>query len=334
MNTRVIHTMNKRADERGQSMHYLITGGAGFIGTHLTLRLLSNGHDITVLDNLSTDRSDYLAGSKARLVVGSVTDSELVNSLASECDTIIHLACVVGVRLAMAKGSETLRLSYVGTENVLEAATRFKMDVFVASSSAIFGKIARFPVAEEDDSLLGACTKPSWLYSVAKLMEEHLTLAYYRERGTKVKLVRFFNVIGPYQTGSYGMVVPTFIAKALTGEPLPVYENGLQTRTFGYIEDILDGVELVLAKGGWGEIYNIGGLEEVSIIELAKRVKALTGSTSDIEYIPFVQAFGPHFEETAKRVPDITRLRQLGYNPRYSLDEALQEIINHHRPHK
>lgn len=312
-------------------MHYLITGGAGFIGTHLTLRLLSKGHNVTVLDNLSTGCSDYLANSQARLVVGSVTDSELVNSLASECDTIIHLACVVGVRLAMTKGCETLRLSYVGTENVLEAASKFDKEAFVASSSAIFGKIARFPVAEEDDSLLGASTKPSWLYSVAKLMEEHLTLAYSRERGTKVKLVRFFNVIGPYQTGSYGMVVPTFITKALKGEPLPVYENGLQTRTFGYIEDILDGVELVLEKGGWGELYNIGGWEEVSIVDLAKRVKALTNSSSELEYIPFKKAFGPNFEETAKRVPDINRLRQLGYNPSYSLDDALQEIIYHHR---
>lgn len=315
-------------------MHFLITGGAGFIGTHLTQRLLSKGHTVTVLDNLSTGRTDRLEQSGARLVVGSVTDSSLVHSLSADCDYLIHLACVVGVRLAMEKGSETLRAGYVGTENVLEAATRFDKDIFIASSSAIYGKITRFPISEDDDSLLGATTKPSWLYSVAKLAEEHLSLAYYREQGTKIKIGRFFNVIGPYQTGSYGMVVPRFITKALAGEPLPVYEDGSQTRTFGYIEDVLDGTELVLEKGVTGVIYNIGGFEEISIFSLAKKIKALTGSSSAIEFIPFASAFGPDFEETARRIPDIGRLLQLGYTPRYSLDQALTEIIAYHRQKK
>lgn len=312
-------------------MHYLITGGAGFIGTHLALRLLDNGHEVTILDNLSTGRADRLAGTKANLIVGCVTDRELMYFLAADCDCIIHLACVVGVRLAMSRGIETLRLSYLGTENVLEAATAHDKDVLAASSSAIYGKIINVPVAEEDDSLLGASSKASWLYSVGKLVEEHLSLAYARERGTKVKVVRFFNVIGPHQTGSYGMVVPTFIRKALQGEPLPVYEDGLQTRTFGYIDDILDGVELVLAKGLPAEIYNIGGWEEVAILELAKRIIALTSSASTVQYIPFVKAFGPSFEETKRRIPDISKLRQLGYAPRFSLDDALKKIIAHHK---
>ena len=175
-------------------MHYLITGGAGFIGTHLTNRLLREGNQVTILDNLSTGRADRLVNSKANVIVGTVTDSELVSSLVADCDYVIHLACVVGVRLAMSRGCETLRLSYVGTENVLEAATKFNKDIFIASSSAIYGKIRRFPVSEEDDSLLGASTKASWLYSVGKLMEEHLALAYFRERGTRIKIARFFKI--------------------------------------------------------------------------------------------------------------------------------------------
>ncbi len=312
-------------------MHYLITGGAGFIGTHLTMRLLCKGHRVTVLDNFTTGRADRLAGSGATLVTGSVTDKQLVLTLGVDCDYIIHLACVVGVRLAMSRGCETLRLSYVGTENVLEAAIKYNKEIFVASSSAIYGKISCFPVGEEDDSLLGASNKISWLYSVGKLVEEHLALAYWREKSAKVKIGRFFNVIGPYQSGSYGMVVPRFITKAFRGEPLPVYEKGTQTRTFGYIEDILDGLEIVLVKGSLGEIYNIGGFEEISISALAEKIKTMTGSSSPIEFIPFVRAFGPYFEETPKRIPDIGRLRNLGYEPRYSLEEALAEIIAHHR---
>lgn len=311
-------------------MHYLITGGAGFIGTHLTNRLLREGNQVTILDNLSTGRADRLVNSKANVIVGTVTDSELVSSLVADCDYVIHLACVVGVRLAMSRGCETLRLSYVGTENVLEAATKFNKDIFIASSSAIYGKIRRFPVSEEDDSLLGASTKASWLYSVGKLMEEHLALAYFRERGTRIKIARFFNVIGPYQTGSYGMVVPTFISKALKGEPLPVYEDGSQTRTFCYIEDMLDGLYIVLQKGTVGGIFNIGGRDEISILALANKIIALTGSSSHIQFIPFSSAFGPNFEETSRRIPDITILQGLGYQPLYSLEQALTEIISHY----
>ncbi|MBS4022571.1 MAG: NAD-dependent epimerase/dehydratase family protein [Dethiobacter sp.] len=312
-------------------MHYLITGGAGFIGTHLSLRLLREGNQVTILDNLSTGRADRLRDSKAEIITGSVTDRELVFSLASKCDYIIHLACVVGVRLTMSRGCETLRLSHTGTENVLEAATVFSKGIFVASSSAIYGKTPKVPVAEEDDSILGASNKASWLYSVGKLVEEHLALAYCRERETSVKIGRFFNVIGPYQTGSYGMVVPTFITQALKGEELPVYEKGKQTRTFGYIEDILDGLQVVLQKGIPGEIYNIGGFEEISILSLAEKIIAMTGSESNIRFIPYSSAFGPYFEETIRRIPDISRLRMLGYEPRYTLDEALSEIISHHR---
>ncbi|NLC51326.1 MAG: NAD-dependent epimerase/dehydratase family protein, partial [Firmicutes bacterium] len=233
-------------------MHYLITGGGGFIGTHLTLRLLEQGDEVSVLDNFSASEN-RLRGTKARIIKGSVLDRELVFSAASECHRIIHLAAVVGVRLAMSRGRETLKVSYLGSENVLEAASKLEKEIFIASSSAIYGKILHTPVSEGEDSLLGPTYKGSWLYSVGKLIEEHLALAYFRELGTRVKIGRFFNVIVPYQVERYGMVVPTFVSRALRGEPLLMYGSGRQTRTFVYVEDALDGLEILLEKGAPGE---------------------------------------------------------------------------------
>jgi UDP-glucose 4-epimerase len=310
-------------------LHYLITGGGGFIGTHLTLRLLEQGDEVSVLDNFSASEN-RLRGTKARIIKGSVLDRELVFSAASECHRIIHLAAVVGVRLAMSRGRETLKVSYLGSENVLEAASKLEKEIFIASSSAIYGKILHTPVSEGEDSLLGPTYKGSWLYSVGKLIEEHLALAYFRELGTRVKIGRFFNVIGPYQVERYGMVVPTFVSRALRGEPLLMYGSGRQTRTFVYVEDALDGLEILLGKGAPGEIYNIGGTEEISIRELAEKIKALTGSSSAIKIIPYTEAFDEQFEETQRRAPDITRLQKLGYRPRYTLEETLKKIIAHH----
>lgn len=312
-------------------MHYLITGGAGFIGSHLAARLVRTGHTVTILDNMSTGKPENLANVKARLVNGDVLDTELVFHLARNCDCIIHLAAVVGVRLAMNKGIDSLKVSFHGTENVLEAALAFDKPVFIASSSAIYGKAVKIPVSEDDDYLLGSSTKASWLYSVGKLAEEHISLAYWREKQAKVKIGRFFNVIGPNQTGRYGMVVPRFVTAALKNEPLPVYGDGSQTRTFAYIEDAIDGLLTVLEHGQYGLVYNIGGTQEVTIRHLAETVIALTGSSSPIQYIPYEDAFGPDFEETARRAPDISRLKKLGYSPRFTLEEALKKIIDHHR---
>lgn len=312
-------------------MEYLITGGAGFIGTNLTQRLLKQGHRVTVLDNFSTTSSERPKFSDAKIIKGDVLDRDLVFSLASSCNYIIHLAAVVGVRLAMTKGKEGLRTSYLGTENVLESAYKNNIGVFVASSSACYGKITHSPVSEDDDILLGPSQKSSWLYSVAKLAEEHLTLAYFRESDLNVKIGRFFNVIGPYQTGAYGMVVPRFIDYALNDKTIPVYGNGQQTRTFCYIEDILDGMELVIKKGKSGEIYNIGGTEEITILKLADKIRQLTCSNSPIELIPYEKAFHKDFEETLQRIPDITKLQDLGYSPKYSLNEALKKIIEYRK---
>lgn len=312
-------------------LHYLITGGAGFIGTNLTLRLLKEGHQVTVLDNFSTTSADRLKNTKATVINGSVLDKDLLFSLSKNCDYIIHLAAVVGVRLAMEKGREGLKISYLGTENVLEAAQQYDLGIFISSSSAIYGKITTKSVAEDDDSLLGSSKKSSWLYSVAKLAEEHLALSYYRELGVKVKIGRFFNVIGPYQVGDYGMVVPTFVNNALHDKPLVVYGTGLQTRTFCYIDDILNGIELVLNEGKIGEIYNIGGTQEITVLDLAQKIIALTDSKSSIVMIPYEEAFDRDFEETKQRVPNIAKLISLGYSPSYSLDEALKKVIDYHK---
>lgn len=308
-----------------------ITGGAGFIGSHLTHRLLQKGHRVTILDNFSTTSPERLAESGAYLIQGSVLDKDLVFSLAEKCDYIIHLAAVVGVRQVLKKGRECLRVSYFGTENILEAAVNFDKEIFVASSSAIYGKIQEPLVTENSDCILGNTKKSSWLYSIGKLVEEHLALAYFRELNAKVKIGRFFNVIGPYQSGAYGMVVPTFISRALKGKPLPVYGDGNQTRTFVYIEDALDGLEIILDKGGYGDIYNIGGTEEISILSLAELIKSLTDSNSPIELIPYEKAFDELFEETKRRAPDISLLKKLGYQSKYSLVEALSKIITHHK---
>lgn len=312
-------------------MHYLITGGAGFIGSHLAAKLAKTNHTVTVLDNLSTGKPEHLSAIKVTLVNGDVLDKDVVFRLAKNCDCIIHLAAVVGVRLAMEKGADSLMVSVTGTGNVLEAALAFDKPVFIASSSAIYGKAIKVPVSENDDYLIGASTKASWLYSVGKLAEEHISLAYWREKGVMVKIGRFFNVIGPNQTGSYGMVVPRFVSAALKNEPLHVYGDGSHTRTFAYIDDALDGLLTVLRHGQYGSVYNIGGTGEVTIGHLAETVIALTGSSSTIKYIPFEKAFGPDFEETARRAPDISRLKELGFCPRFTLEEALKRIIEHHR---
>lgn len=318
-------------EDGGKTLHYLVTGGAGFIGSHLVERLLSQGHQVSVLDNLSSAIPRWLEAGGARLVTGCVTDRQLVSSVASRCERIIHLAAVVGVRKAMAEGIETLRVSYLGTECVLEAATQLGCPVFIASSSAVYGKISREAVSEDDDGVVGTAGKPSWLYSVGKLVEEHLAMAYFRERGADVRIGRFFNVIGPYQRGDYGMVVPVFVTRALQNEPLVVYGTGRQTRTFVHIEDALDGLQLVIERGDAGGIYNIGGTEEISILDLARRVLQLTGSSSPVQLVPFHVAFDRHFEETPRRKPDISRLCGLGYSPRRDLDRAISDIIRHHR---
>jgi UDP-glucose 4-epimerase len=312
-------------------MKFLITGGNGFIGSHLTMRLLSQGHEVVVLDNFSTSPRSRLDNTGAVVIEGSVTDEKLVEQLVEGCDYVIHLAAVVGVRLSMAKGIEGLRVSCIGTDNVLKAVTKYHKKLLAASSSSVYGKITKVPVNETEDSLIGCSSKPCWLYSTAKLAEEHFCLAYHREMGTHIKICRFFNVIGPNQTKHYGMVIPNFVSNSLKNIPLQVYGTGMQTRTFGYIEDIIDGVLIVIEKGLEGEIYNIGGTEEIRIMDLASKVIKLAKSSSGIEMVPFEKIYGKNFEETIQRMPDITKIRGLGYSPKYSLDASILRIIDYIR---
>ncbi|MHC1721997.1 MAG: NAD-dependent epimerase/dehydratase family protein [Aminipila sp.] len=310
-------------------MKYLITGGNGFIGSHLTLRLLSKGNEVTVLDNFKTSPPNRLINTDAKVVEGSVTNLELVEKLVLENDYVIHLAAIVGVRLAMENGIEGLKVSCIGTENILNCATKYNKKVLVASSSAIYGKISRNPVSEDTDSIVGCSSKPSWLYSIAKLAEEHFCLAYHRELGTDIKICRFFNAVGPNQSKHYGMVMPNFISNALQGQTLQIYGDGNQSRTFVYIEDLLDGMELVIEKGINGEVYNIGGTEEIKIMDLARKIINITKSDSDIEFVPFEKVFGSNYEETMQRRPDISKLRDLGYNPQYTLEKSITSLIKY-----
>ena len=309
-------------------MKYLITGGNGFIGSNMTLKLLKEGHEVTVLDNFYTSPEGRLNNTGAQVIKGTINNEELVKALVENCDSVLHLAAVVGVKLAMANGIDGLRVSCQGTDNILKYATELGKNVLVTSSSAVYGKITSSMVNEETDSLLGCSTKSSWMYSVEKLAEEHLCLAYFREHNTNVKICRLFNVIGPNQSKHYGMVVPNFVSSALKNDNLYVYGDGSHTRTFGYIDDITDGIELVMSKGKKGEIYNIGGTEEINILGLAKKIISLTNSASKIEFLPFKKVFGENFEETRQRKPDISKICELGYSPKYSLEAALLKIIS------
>lgn len=312
--------------EGADGMRVLVTGGAGFIGSHLVCRLAARGDRVRVLDDLSTGRAGDLAR-HAEVVQGDVRDAGTVQRAVTGVDVVYHLAAVVGVRHALVNQLRSLTVNLAGTENVLAAAHAAGATVFLASSSAIYGKTDKAPIAEGDDVLLGNTDRPCWTYSYAKLTEELLARAWAAERGTHVKIGRFFNVIGPGQTGAYGMVVPRFVTAALLGDPLIVYGAGDHTRTYVDVRDALDGLDLVMEQGAWGEAYNIGGVAEVSVLDLAHRVLALTGSNSPIEFAAFTKVYGEGFEEIARRVPDISRLSSLGYKPRWSLDDTLQAVI-------
>ncbi|MBX5476306.1 MAG: NAD-dependent epimerase/dehydratase family protein [Clostridia bacterium] len=309
-------------------MHALVTGGAGFIGSHLVRRLVGEGHTVTVLDDLSTGQLRRLSSPGVRVVQGDVRDRAAVRTALQDADAVFHLAAVVGVPHAMAREWDSLTTNLLGTLNLLELTHKTETPIFIASSSAIYGKIAKGVVSEEDDVVLGNTHNPSWTYSYAKLVEELLARVAATDRRAKVKIGRFFNVIGPGQSDSYGMVVPRFIRKALRDEPLPVYGDGRQTRTFVDVEDAVDAALLVWERGEWGCAYNIGGQQEITILDLARKIIEMTNSKSEIQFIPYDVAFGPLFEETSRRMPSIGRIMALGYRPKRSLDESLAAVID------
>jgi UDP-glucose 4-epimerase len=316
-------------------MESLVTGGAGFIGSHLCEQLLARGDSVAVTDDLSTGSLKNLSNindhPRFRFFQGSVTDRELVARCVSECDRIFHLAAAVGVKLVIESPLHALLVNTLGAHNVLaEAAARGKK-VFVASSSEIYGKSEKERFAEDDDRIVGATTVSRWGYSTTKALDELLALAYFREKGLSVVIGRFFNICGPRQVGRYGMVVPRFVTAALRGEPIPVYSDGHQTRSFLYVDDAIDVTMRVMEEPSCvGQVFNIGSGEKITILELAEKVKRLTRSNSPIQFIPYRQAYDEGFEDMRYRVPDISRLKKaIGFTPRYGIDEILSRTIEH-----
>jgi UDP-glucose 4-epimerase len=313
-------------------MRALITGGAGFIGSHLAEALLGAGHEVAVLDDLSTGRVDNLqAVQEARgftLHLGSVRDEALVQKLVDDADVVYHLAAAVGVRLILEQPVETIATNIVGTEVVLRAAAHRKVRVVLASTSEVYGKNDQVPLSEEDDRILGPTTKSRWSYACSKAIDEFLALAYHREHALPVVILRYFNTVGARQTGRYGMVVPRFVRQALDGRALSVYGDGRQSRAFTDVEDAVRAtLALSLSPAATGEVFNVGSRTEVTIGELAERVKRVVGSDSPIEFVPYDQAYQPGFEDLRRRVPDIGKAeRAVGYHPRVALDETLRRV--------
>lgn len=315
----------------------LITGGAGFIGSHLCDRLVHSGYSVTVIDDLSTGQVKNIQHLRAlpnfMFVRESIRNSQVLDRLTSEADIVIHLAAAVGVKLIVEDPVRTIETNIMGTEAVLKAANRYGCKVMIASTSEVYGKGAKVPFCEGDDCVMGPTSHSRWAYATSKAVDEFLGLAYYRQFGLPVVIVRLFNTVGPRQTGQYGMVVPRFVRQALSGQDITVYGDGKQSRCFADVADVTWAIaELAVHPKAVGEVINIGNDEEVTIVELAERVVALTGSESKIRFIPYEEAYAPGFEDMHRRVPSLRKVAELiGYKPRYSLDETLKRVIAYER---
>jgi len=315
-------------------MRALITGGAGFIGSHLTERLLSLGHSVVAIDNLSTGQRANVAHLEARadyrLVVDSVLNAGRMRDLVAEAEVVFHLAAAVGVRWIIENPLLSIHTNIRATEVVLEAASERGVRVLLASTSEVYGKNDKRPLTEEDDSVLGATTVTRWLYANTKATDEFLGLAYHREQGLPVVVLRFFNTVGPRQTGRYGMVVPRFVAQALAGEPLTIHGDGQQTRCFTDVRDTVEAVvQLAGAEAAVGEVFNVGNAREISIEDLARLVVSMTGSRSRLRYLPYEEAYPAGFEDMRRRVPCTKKLEGvLGWAPERPLEENLARIID------
>ena len=294
-------------------MKVVITGGAGFIGSHLAERLIAEGHSVVALDDLSTGRRENLAAVERnpgfRFVEGTILDVALVNEVIAGADAVFHLAAAVGVKLIMEQPSKSILTNVGGTENVLKATIPNRIPSFIASTSEVYGKASKFPFSEGDDLTLGATKNLRWSYACAKMLDEFLALSYAREIGLPTTVLRFFNTTGPRQTGRYGMVLPNFVEAALEGRTLKVHGDGTQSRCFGHVFDVIEALMLILDKPeAWGDVYNIGNDQEVTIKGLAERVVATTGSASRIELIPYAEVYPAGFEDMMRRKPDVSKL--------------------------
>ena len=311
-------------------MLYLVTGGAGFIGSHLVEKLIARGGQVIILDDLSTGATDNLSKviNKISLHEGSILDKQLVEKLVAECDYVVHLAAALGVFNIVNKPLNSLRTNLHGTEIVLEAVNKYKKPILIASTSEIYGKNDKVPLNEEDDRIIGHPLKSRWSYSEAKAVDESLAYFYYLENKLPIRIVRFFNTVGPLQVGHYGMVVPRFVSAALRNEPLSVYGSGDQIRCFCHVDDAVRALLLVMdSEKAVGEVFNVGNNKQISIMELAKKVIELTGSTSSIEKIAYEKAYPEGFEDMQRRVPDISKIKQvLGWSPEINLDQIIKDI--------
>jgi nucleoside-diphosphate-sugar epimerase len=317
-------------------MKALITGGAGFVGSHLAEALLARGDDVHVLDNLSTGAIDNIEHLKAdprfHYVIDSVTNEPVAAELIDRVDVVFHLAAAVGVRLIVESPVNTIETNVHGSEMVLKLANKKKKRVVVASTSEVYGKSDAVPFREDADLVLGPTTKGRWSYACSKAIDEFLALAYHKEKRLPVVVARLFNTVGPRQTGRYGMVIPSLVKQALLGHPLTVFGDGGQSRCFTYVSDVVDAlVKLAEHPGAVGGVFNVGNdREEITILELARRVKARTGSKSEIVLVPYDQAYEEGFEDMPRRVPDLTRIRGLiGYEPKVDLDQILDAVVSY-----
>jgi len=316
-------------------MKILITGGAGFIGSHLAEKLIASGNNVSVIDNLSTGEfaniRHLINNQNFSYEINSILNREILEKMISEVDQVYHMAAAVGVKYIIDNPLLSLRTNIGGTENVLEFANKYKKKVLLASTSEIYGKSNDIPFSEEADRLLGSTNITRWSYSSAKAIDEFLSLAYYREKKLPIVIVRCFNTVGPRQTGQYGMVIPKFVKNALLDHPLTVFGDGKQTRCFADVEDIANGmIKLMDTKKAEGKIFNIGNDREISIEELAKKIKKMTNSKSKIEFIKYEDAYEEGFEDMRQRKPDLTKIaKYIDYKPTYNLDKILNRIINH-----
>ncbi|RMF99947.1 MAG: NAD-dependent epimerase/dehydratase family protein [Acidobacteria bacterium] len=318
-------------------MKILITGGAGFIGSHLADRLHSEGHEITVIDNLSTGRYaniGHLEGKERfRLIIDTVLNEDLMEELIKEADRVFHMASAVGVKLIMERPVQTIETIFKGTDVVLSFCARYRKRVLIPSTSEVYGKGTTVPFREEDDILKGSTSKHRWAYACAKELDEFLALAHWKESRLPVVVVRLFNTVGPRQTGQYGMVVPRFVKAAIENKPLSVYGDGTQSRCFAHVADVVDAlIKLLETPACFGQVINIGNDKEITIKDLAEKVIELTGSKSEIQYVPYESVYGDGFEDMRRRVPSLEKARRLiGYNPTRTLEDIINDVAKNFR---
>jgi UDP-glucose 4-epimerase len=309
---------------------YLITGGAGFIGSHLAEKLIARGDQVVIFDNLSTGSANNLSGikEKVKFEEGNILDKSVIDKLVADSDYVVHLAAALGVFNIVNKPLESLKTNLQGSEIVLEACDKYRKPVLVASTSEIYGKNDKVPLNEEDDRIIGHPLKSRWSYSEAKAVDESLAYFYYLENKLPIRIVRFFNTVGPRQVGHYGMVVPRFVSAAFKNEPLSVFGSGDQIRCFCHVTDAVRGLLLVMdSDKAVGEVFNVGNNQQISIMELAKKVIEITGSNSTIEKIAYEKAYPQGFEDMQRRVPDISKIKQvLGWSPEINLDQIIKDI--------